>query len=206
MMISPETYYEFHLKNKDINQVITAIRGLKQEIGRLKKLSLNTDFIIISPSYSTRIYWIREYLKKAKETFIKMGGEYIPSKNELKSIKFNENIENIDKIFFETGSYSEDYRYYSINLQNTTLEVCLKYQQDIESKQYEIELDKENFLKALSNLYMGEWKKNYVDKDNLDGVQWSIEIHYQNDIKTTKFIGNNDFPYNFDEFEILFEK
>lgn len=83
MMIDPETYYEFHLKNKDINQVITAIRGLKQKIGRLKNILQNTDFNIefnanflnIDSSYNTRIYWTRGYLKKAKDTLIEMDGE-----------------------------------------------------------------------------------------------------------------------------------
>ncbi len=37
MMISPETYYEKHLKGKTKEQFMNAIRGLKEEIGRLKK-------------------------------------------------------------------------------------------------------------------------------------------------------------------------
>lgn len=35
MMISPEGYYKEYLKEKDEKQIITAIRGLKQEMGRL---------------------------------------------------------------------------------------------------------------------------------------------------------------------------
>ena len=33
MMISPEGYYEENLKGKTKEQIISAIRGLKQEIG-----------------------------------------------------------------------------------------------------------------------------------------------------------------------------
>ena len=36
MMISPESYYEEYLKVKTKEQIMTSIRGLKQEIGRLK--------------------------------------------------------------------------------------------------------------------------------------------------------------------------
>lgn len=36
MMISPEVYYEEQLKGKTKEQIISVIRGLKQEIGRLK--------------------------------------------------------------------------------------------------------------------------------------------------------------------------
>ena len=35
MMISPEGYYEEYLKDKTAEQIMTAIRGLKQEIGHL---------------------------------------------------------------------------------------------------------------------------------------------------------------------------
>lgn len=33
MMISPERYYELYLKGKNEKQIMTAIRGLKKEIG-----------------------------------------------------------------------------------------------------------------------------------------------------------------------------
>lgn len=36
MMISPEGYYEEYLKGKTAAQIMTAIRGLKNEIGHLK--------------------------------------------------------------------------------------------------------------------------------------------------------------------------
>lgn len=36
MMISPDNYYDIFLKGKTKEQIMTAIRGLKQEIGSLK--------------------------------------------------------------------------------------------------------------------------------------------------------------------------
>ena len=36
-MISPESYYDECLKGKTKEEIMTAIRGLKQEIRRLKK-------------------------------------------------------------------------------------------------------------------------------------------------------------------------
>ena len=41
MMIGPGAYYEFHLKGKNVDQIMTAIRGLKQEIGRLKPVKIH---------------------------------------------------------------------------------------------------------------------------------------------------------------------
>ena len=83
MMISPDTYYEYNLKVKNLNQVMTAIRGLKKEIGRLKNCLERTfndfpkiDIYTLNPSLETQLYWTREYLKIAKKTFTELGGEY----------------------------------------------------------------------------------------------------------------------------------
>lgn len=40
MMISPESYYEEYLKGKTKEQIMSTIRGLKQEIGRLTDLHI----------------------------------------------------------------------------------------------------------------------------------------------------------------------
>ena len=47
MMISPESYYEEYLKGKTKEQIMTAIRGLKQEIGRLKNSMENPHGAIV---------------------------------------------------------------------------------------------------------------------------------------------------------------
>ena len=44
MMISPETYYEMNLKGKTAEQIMSAIRGLKNEIGHLKNLMEHPDY------------------------------------------------------------------------------------------------------------------------------------------------------------------
>ena len=70
-MISPGSHYEEYLKGKTKEEIITAIRGLKQEIGHLKNSMENPDYddnAIIHPDRFTYIYWTRGYLEKAKET------------------------------------------------------------------------------------------------------------------------------------------
>ncbi len=42
-MSSPESYYEEFLKGKTKEEIMTAFRGLKQEIGRLKSTLKNPD-------------------------------------------------------------------------------------------------------------------------------------------------------------------
>ena len=48
MMISPENYYGEYLSGKDAKQIMTIIRGLKNEMGRLKN-------IMEHPEYRTQI-------------------------------------------------------------------------------------------------------------------------------------------------------
>lgn len=70
-MISLESYYEEYLKGKTKEEIMTAIRGLKQEIRRLKSTLENPDYddsAIIHPDKFAYIYWTRVYLEKAKET------------------------------------------------------------------------------------------------------------------------------------------
>ena len=79
MMISPEGYYEEYLKGKTKEQIMTVIRGLKQEIGRLKNTMESPDYgvkSIMHPSEDTRLHWTREYLERAKQAFAEAGGTY----------------------------------------------------------------------------------------------------------------------------------
>ena len=77
MMISPETYYEEYLKGKTKEQILSAIRGLKKEIGRLKNMLENEslrEHRIVSPSAETRIQCTYEYLQRAKSAYEKVHG------------------------------------------------------------------------------------------------------------------------------------
>ena len=44
MMISPESYYDDYLKGKNVQQILTAIRGLKREMGRLRNAMEEPDY------------------------------------------------------------------------------------------------------------------------------------------------------------------
>lgn len=78
MMISPEGYYEEYLKGKKAAQIMTAIRGLKKEIGHLKNTMEHPDYgeqPIVHPSESTRLWCTRLYLERA--TAINNGIKYL---------------------------------------------------------------------------------------------------------------------------------
>ena len=38
MMLSPESYYELHLKGMSEKEILSVIRGLKNQIGHLKNI------------------------------------------------------------------------------------------------------------------------------------------------------------------------
>lgn len=215
MMISPENYYEEYLKGKTKEQIMTSIRGLKQEIGRLKNTMEGPDFSekpIMHPSEDTRLHWNREYLKKAKEAYAETGGTYTLSKSEEKAADFDANMDAISKITFSIGGYFGGYRSYIVELTDE-LKAYSKLWEDEEplallDADHKEPFTKDTFIAALKDLYIGEWRRRYSTKRFgymvLDGTQWELEFEYNNGHKPVRFDGDNSYPYNFDKFQMLF--
>lgn len=215
MMISPENYYEQYLKGKTKEQIMTAIRGLKQEIGRLKNTMESPDYdikAIMHPNEDTRLYWTREYLEKAKQVYVETGGTYTLSKSEEKAADFDANMDAISKITFSIGGYFGGYRSYIVEL-TYELKAYIKLWKDEESlslwdDENQEPYTKGTFIAALKDLHIGEWRRRYSTKRFgymvLDGTQWQLEFEYRNGHKLIRFDGDNSYPYNFDKFQILF--
>ena len=214
MMISPESYYEMNLKGKNAEQIMSAIRGLKNEIGHLKNVMEHPDYgseLIACPSESTRLRCTREYLERAKVALLEAGGEYKPSQAELKAIEFDNNLSAIGKIVFTIGSFFGGCETRTISFENEELQVNVQYALPVAPEETPIDLllpyNKAEFLNELSCLHIGEWRSKYnlrrFGYEVLDGTQWELEIHYKNGIKPFKIYGDNAYPYNFDEFKEL---
>jgi hypothetical protein len=214
MMISPESYYEEYLKGKTKEEIMTAIRGLKQEIGRLKN-SMENPYdgmkTVILPSEDTRIYWSREYLDKAKQAYVEAGGTYSLSKSEEKAADFDANINDIRKITFNIGGYFGGYSAYIVEL-SEEMKAYTKLWEDEEPlfllDDNEEPFTKNSYIAALKELHIGEWRRHYTTKRFgymvLDGTQWELEFEYSNGHKPVRFDGDNSYPYNFDKFQKLF--
>lgn len=128
MMISPEEYYEEHLKGKTAAQIMTAIRGLKKEMGHLKNTMERPDYgsePVMHPSESTRLWCTRLYLERAKEALAEVGGTYISSQAELKAADFERNISAISRVIFSIGGFFGGYetRTYTLNEEHLYLDV-----------------------------------------------------------------------------------
>ena len=215
MMISPESYYEEYLKGKTKEEIMTAILGLKQEIGHLKN-SMEKPYdgmkTVIHPSEDTCIYWSREYLDIAKQAYVEAGGTYTLSKSEEKAADFDANIESISKITFNIGGYFGGYRNYIVELTDE-FKAYTKLWEDKEplslwDEYNEEPFTKDTFIDALKELHIGEWRRRYSTERFgyvvCDGTQWELEYEYNNGHRPVRFNGDNSFPYNFDKFQMLF--
>jgi hypothetical protein len=161
MMISPESYYEENLKGKSKDQIMRAIRGLKQEMGRLKNTMESPDYgqeLIVLPSEDTRIYWTREYLVRAMTAYTQTGGTYPISKSEEKATTFDSNIDSVNKITFCIGGFFGGYRSYVVELSDN-LKAYTKLWED-EEPLVLLEADNEEpftkvtLIAALADLHM----------------------------------------------------
>ena len=212
MMISPETFYCEHLEGKSADEIQRVIRGLKQEIGRLKNIAEHPKYqCMIMPNESTRIFWNRKYLEQAKIALIEAGGTYTPSQAEIKAMEFEDNIPFIEKIVFTIGSFCGGYTTVTIQINNT----IHKYAEHSLAPQPSPPPDydgnhamsREDFFHQFSELHIGEWRKNYnlrrFGYDVLDGEQWSLELYFSNGHKPVKIYGDNAYPYNFDSLQDL---
>jgi len=148
MMISPEGYYEKYLKGKTKELIVSAIRGLKQEIGCLKNTMGSPEYgqkEIVNPSENTRLHWTREYLVRAKQAYVESGGTYSLSKSEEKAADFGSNMDFISKITFNIGGFFGGYRSYVVELSDE-LRVYTKLWEDEEL------FTKGAFIAALADL------------------------------------------------------
>lgn len=214
MMISPESYYEEYLRGKTKEQIMSAIRGLKQEMGRLRNTMENPDYgqqEIIHPSEDTRLHWTREYLERAKQAYAEAGGTYILSKAEEMATDFESSMDFICKITFSIGGFFGGYRIYVVESSD---KLCA-YTKLWEDEEPLVLLDeddepftKETFIATLADLHIGEWRRRYstlrFGYTVCDGTQWELEFEYYNGHKTVKFDGDNSYPYNFNKFQMLF--
>ncbi len=210
MMICPETFYEMRLKGKPPKQIMTVIRGLKREIGRLQNIVEHPNYelrsMVIHPTEKVQISMNREYLERAKQALVKAGGIYKPSATEQKSINFDNSIQYINKIKFSIGGFFGGYETKTYTIGEDKVHVDVEHSlilkpSDIGGAEIE-EMDKEEFLEAFKELHIGEWRKKYdtyrFNIAVMDGTQWHLEIYFSNGHKPVKIYGDNAYPYNFE--------
>lgn len=214
MMICPETYYHHYLEGKTPEQIMTAIRGLKREIGRLKNVIEHPDYQpLICPSEDVQLSCMRDYLVRAKKALIDAGGVYVPSKAEVAAESLDAELAHICKVEFSIGGFFDGFTTRTYTIDGDQLHMDVEHSLMLnppDSDEGEIEeMDKEYFLNALAGLHLGEWRKNYDPSrfgyTVLDGTQWHLYLEFDNGHKPVKFAGSNSYPYNFNRLLELFD-
>lgn len=211
-VITKDIYYDKNINYKLKKEMFKKILRLKNKICELKnniENYNNVSYIIEDSILRSELALYKEYLELEIELFKDSYGSYIPSKEELESIKFNENIEYISNIHFYIGGFFQGHDNFFISINHKTSSVTLKKCRGLKRQKLSYEfvdsLNYENLKNQISALNMGEWKSIY-DSNSLDGEQWSIKINYLNKINSVKFYGSNSYPYNFDKFLEIFKE
>ena len=204
MMISPETYYEEYLQGKSQSAILQQISLLKQEIGRLKEVMEsveNSPEAMIMPSPLTRIKCNREYLEMAKLALEEAGGQYILTDEELRDQSFDTKLAAMHRFTLEIGGFFNGYTKYKYTISGD----CVLFDADhsfylkpSNLPVYE-PFTREEFVRGIAALHIGEWKERYENLYVLDGTQWSICVEYEDGKEPFEIYGSNAYPYNFEE-------
>ena len=213
MMLRPEVFDRIFLQGKSAEEILSKIRGLKQEIGRLKNILEHPHYVpAIAPSEDVQLWSSRKYLELAKKAYAEAGGVYVPSQAELKAEAFDKSLPNISKITFTIGGYFGGFETKTFTIGESEVFVDVErfsYKEPDPVESVEEPLDREDFLDSLRDIHIGEWRTNY-DTDRfgiltLDGTSWDLTIEFSDGHKPVKCGGNNAYPYNFKKLTELFE-
>lgn len=207
MMLSPLNIYN-ELSLKSTEEIISAIRGFKNTIGRLKNKMERERFfpseLIICPSDDVVLSCTREYMNAAFQLLEERGVSYPFSKADLRARETNEMLDDISEITFEIGSWCSPRRLKCIKV-NDYFEITECSMLGPISEPFAIEA--EPFIAELKKLHIGEWRTYYSSSRHgmeiLDGEQWELEILFSNGKKKI-WSGSNDYPYNFEALLSLF--
>ena len=202
MMISPEMYIELEIKGKSKEEIFKKIRGLKQEIGRLRNKveNLNFEDVIIAPSPATQLNVYKDYLRYAIKEYEAVGGEYRMSNKEKKVAAFDDKIADIVSVELEYGGYFGGSERRKVLFEGNDIKVEREFYNGAGNmgELLFLDMNKVMFLEQLSDIHIGEWKSKYDNPGVLDGTQWMLVIEYSDGSKR-RFWGSNAYPYNFRE-------
>ena len=209
MMIDPGYYYEEHLKGRSKEEIMTAIRSLKRQIGSLKR-SLEAhdgDLSHISPSGQVMLRMTRKYLDRAIEAYREAGGDYIPSKAERRSAELGEALGSLRSVVFSIGGYFQGYevRTFIVSSGSVTVSAVNTLDPQGAESRFDSGLTAEEFIEGLRELHIDEWKRSYVYPAIMDGTQWKLEIFFECGRRPLRIYGDNAYPYNFGELLRLLE-
>ena len=204
MMISPETYYEEYLQGKSQSTILQQISLLKQEIVRLKEVmesDENSPKAMIMPSPLTRIKCNREYLEMAKLALEEAGGQYELTDEDLRDQSFNTKLAAMHRFTLEIGGFFNGYTKYKYTISGERVLFDADHSFYLKPSNLPVyePFTREEFVRGIEALHIGEWKEKYENLCVLDGTQWSVSIEYEDGTEQFEICGSNAYPYNFEK-------
>ena len=209
MMMSPNAYVDFEVRGLPKEKVLSRIHGLQRNMASMKnqaesEFEINPGDRVRCPSLRVRIDVTREYIAETERYYQEIGGIYEPNALEKRAVEFDANMEHIKAISIRYGGYfgkSEERKLIRDGNGIVVERNCFPYssEEDFNAKFYE-GLTWQDIIEELADIHMGEWKNRYENINVLDGTQWSVELEYDNGVRTKRFYGSNKYPYNFEKF------
>lgn len=213
MMTSPDRYYEECLKGKTAAEIMTKIRSLKKEIGRLKKVLEDPSYPdrewAIHPSEAVQLSCTKQYLEYAKKALVEAGGEYPLSKVDTKVASFNERLASMKKVEFKISNFPYPSNARVVSIEGDGLLLCEgNPYAPKEMKCVHYQCDVAEFINALRAFEFGGWRRRYdtyrYGVAVMDGTSWELKLTFGDGEASVRFTGDNAYPYNYERLEELF--
>ena len=208
MMVAPLSIYN-ELKGKSVRYIRAKISELRKEMKQCRdelEAPKDSSYECMHPDPKTRLFWTREYLTMAKIALAEVGGTCRETPEEFRDDAFNEKMGYISKASLKiSGGFSSTTKTADLSKTALYFVTTKSHKPDFEKREKSHEKDRDDFITEMQELHIGEWEKEYVDRYVLDGMQWSLEIEFQDIFMPFKVYGSNAFPYNFNELKNLFE-
>ncbi len=186
-------------------EIRSSIRGDKVRIGmckraiELKPYTDDEDHDVDIERTLLEIGFIRESINAGIAELEKRGLTYTPSRTDIDSARFQSKLTSLQKILLKNKEDANEYEY---EFDFTGDSMVAK---DLRALDNEVlyTLDKCQTLEKISELYIGEWKKDYNCVSfgiyYFIADAWSVTFTFEDGEQKTVG-GSGEYPYNFFDF------
>ena len=197
-----KTYNE--LRGKREGQINWHIRKIKADIRRvINELEIPRWDVCEEKSEEIKnlakenLKSLKEKLTLAIKALEDSGYEYHLDRVAQRITEFNEELEVLSEVVLKYGCAETGYKTIKAEIDKSIVKLTLS-ENFLECKISTI--DKTEFINALKNLSIGEWKRNYDLSEYgycyLDGESWCLTFYFLNG-ESKVFGGKSIYPYNF---------
>lgn len=184
---------------------------LKTVIWRRLKLIKEDPFcdeMMTRPAPDTIIDVYKQYFRAAKKYFEEQGWSYSFPETVIADERFNEKLNTLTSISLALGPCFGGQELQMIvfdgdkiisNYSDRRLESVGTQSEKIDTISIPDGFTRNEYIKELQSLHIGEWDNEYHDPCILDGTEWEAEFKFDDGDKIV-FRGANKYPWDFYDF------